>query len=296
MNADASTTIGRARKGTRTTRARKESASPQGQSGYARQARHAGRAKRSTQETFVFRGRGGARKGAGRKPKGARAGIPHRSRAEHVASHPIQMTTRLRAGLPNLRHAREFIVLRRAFEAASGGPGFRVIHHSIQSNHLHLIVEASDRSALSMGMRALLVRIARALNRLWERKGPVFSDRFHERALRTPREVRNSLVYVLQNARKHGIFDRGPDPYSSGPWFGGWDEDRGFREALERQRARIEAVLRTKGGGDRPPNAARQGIDSACLGIAPAATWLLRVGWKRGGLLGSTEWPRSAIR
>src|SRR5258707_1456793 len=175
-----------------------------------------------SQPSFAFKGRGGARPGAGRKPKGARAGIPHRSRAAHAASHPVQATTRLKAGLPSLRHARELVVLRRAIDAASARPEFRVVHHSIQSNHLHLIVEATDRQALSMGMRALFVRIARALNRLWKRAGAVFADRFHERALRTPTEVRNSLVYVLQNARKHGISASGPDAYSSGPWFDGW--------------------------------------------------------------------------
>ncbi len=256
-----------------------------------------GKSKARIRQTgFEFKSRGGARKGAGRKPKGARAGIPHRSRAEHAASHPVQTTTRLRAGLPSLRRAREFVVLRRAIEAASARPEFRVVHHSIQSNHLHLIVEAKDRAALSLGMRALLVRIARALNRLWARCGSIFADRFHERALRTPTEVRNSLVYVLQNARKHGVFAHGPDPYSSGPWFDGWDADVRFFEAQERQRASIEEVLRR---GSRSASAAQSnasGTSAACRGLAGAVTWLLRVGWKRRGLLDPREWPRAAKR
>jgi len=252
-----------------------------------RSRRESGRAK-AKQESFAFQaaGRGGARKGAGRKPKGARAGIPHRSRGEHAASHPVQVTTRLRAGLPSLRHGREFVALRRAMEAASARAEFRVVHHSIQSNHLHLIVEAADRPALSMGLRALLVRIARALNRLWRRAGSIFADRFHERALKTPTEVRNSLVYVLQNARKHGIHASGPDPYSSGPWFDGWSGGARFRAALERQRATIEVTARRLWtritGGERArfvpgPN---------------AGTWLLRIGWQRMGLLEPEENPR----
>ncbi|MBK7642019.1 MAG: hypothetical protein IPJ19_03055 [Planctomycetes bacterium] len=205
----------------------------------------------------------------------------------------MQATTRLGAGLPSLRHARELVVVRGAIDAASTGSNFRVVHHSVQSNHLHLIVEARDRTALSIGMRALLVRIARALNRLWGRAGSVFADRFHERALRTPSEVRNSLVYVLQNARKHGISASGPDAYSSGPWFDGWREVPGLREALERQRARIEARFAEVWGVlTRAQSRARR--DASGLKASEPTTWLLRVGWRRRGLLGPEERPRAA--
>ena len=270
------------------------------------------------QEAFPFRGRGGARKGAGRKPKGARAGIPHRSRAEHAASHPVQTTTRLRAGLPSLRHAREFAIVRRAIQAASERPEFRVIHYSIQSNHLHLIVEAADRRMLSKGMSALLVRIARGLNRLWQHTGAIFADRFHERALRTPTEVRNSLVYVLQNARKHGIHASGPDAYSSGPWFDGWRGMPGLREALARQCSRIETtllrvwerVLREWKAGARSgtagsplpkrmqaqthsgPVRSAAGCSLSLQAAAPK-TWLLSIGWRRNGWLDIEERPAS---
>ena len=244
------------------------------------------------QEAFAFRGRGGARKGAGRKPKGARAGIPHRSRAEHAASHPVQATTRLRAGLPSLRHARELVVVRSAIDAASATTEFRVVHHSIQSNHLHLIVEAANRGALSKGMSALLVRIARGLNSLWRRRGAIFADRFHERALRTPAEVRNSLVYVLQNARKHGISASGPDAYSSGPGFDGWLDVPGLSDALQRQRVRIETrlaevwcMLTEIRGSRRSPTPGLKSFEPS--------TWLLRIGWKRRGLLELDERPRS---
>lgn len=255
---------------------------------------------RLEQSEFAFRGRGGARKGAGRKPKGARAGIPHRSRAAHAASQPVQTTMRLRAGLPSLRHARELAVVRRAIDAGSARPGFRVVHHSIQTNHLHLIVEAADRASLSTGMRALLVRIARSLNRLWARKGSIFTDRFHEHALRTPTEVRNALAYVLQNARKHGIQASGPDAYSSGPWFDGWREGPGLREALERQRASIETrlgeawILLLSGPWKRRRSALETPIPAA---RTPApTTWLLRIGWKRRGLIDLEERPVPAGR
>jgi len=177
-----------------------------------------------------FRSWGGARAGAGRKPKGERAMLPHDTRPPHQARFPLLITTRLRSGLPSVRRPAEAARVRAAIASANGrsaasGAGaapFQVVHHSIQSNHLHLIVEATDRAASSNGMRALLSRIACELNRLWKRNGSVFGDRFHERVLLNPRQVRHALVYVLQNLRKHGIRLLGPDPYSSGPEFDGW--------------------------------------------------------------------------
>jgi len=160
------------------------------------------------------------------------------------------------------------------------------VHHSIQSNHLHLIVEATDRAALTSGMRRLLIRMARSLNRLWGRSGSVFADRFHEHELRTPREVRNALVYVLHNLRKHGIWLDGPDPLSSGPEFDGWGP-KGVRG----------------GGSGRPAQVApRGGIEArspfahlrAARAETPnAKTWLLNVGWQRHGLIDPSERPRA---
>ena len=54
-------------------------------------------------------------------------------------------------------------------------------------------------------MQGLLIRLAKALNRLWRRDRSVFSDRYHDHVLRSPWEVRNAVQYVLNNARKHGL-------------------------------------------------------------------------------------------
>jgi REP element-mobilizing transposase RayT len=273
------------------------------------------RAPHARQTELEFRSWGGARNGAGRKPKGERAGVPHVSRPVHKARFPLLVTSRLLPGLRSLRHAREAQCIRRALDRANRAtlakapdePPFQVVHHSIQTNHLHLIVEASDRASLTAGMRGLLVRIARALNRLWGRRGAVFADRFHERGLRSPREVRNALVYVLQNLRKHGIALAGPDPLSSGPEFDGWDAPHGraatepaARQAI-RDRQAVRSVRRSRFGGDWRSPAGGGGcapVDAAWFqraarAAAPRAkTWLLGVGWKVHGLIGPGETPR----
>ena len=149
--------------------------------------------------------------------------------------------------------------LRAAFEAGKQRFGFRLVQFSVQADHLHLIAEADDQHALSRGMRALGVRIARCLNRALRRTGSVFTDRYHARQLKTPTQVRNALRYVLNNGLHHGRRGALPDPCSSGPAFDGW-RDRCVHE--------LPAA---------PVSAAR--------------SWLLRVGWRKRGLIGIREAP-----
>jgi putative transposase len=206
-------------------------------------------------------GWGGKRDGAGRPPiKGRRQPVPHRARVEHKAAHPIHLTLRARAGLPSLRAPRLFEAVRESIRLASRAE-FRVVHFSVQGDHLHLLVEAQDELALSSGARGLSIRVARAVNNVLGRKGPVWGDRYHARALRTPRETRHAVVYVLMNFKKHRPQDRRPfDPCSSAAWFDG------FRSAPP-----------------PPPD--------------PPPTWKPRTrrastGWRRHGLIGWGEAPK----
>src|SRR5207247_3135204 len=70
-------------------------------------------------------------------------------------------------------------------------------------NHIHLIVEADTSESLSRGMQGLCIRLAKALNRLMDRSGTVFSDHFHSRILKTPTELVNAIAYVLGNHAHH---------------------------------------------------------------------------------------------
>jgi REP element-mobilizing transposase RayT len=209
----------------------------------------------------LFR-RGGVRAGAGRKPAGDTALVSHGGREAVTRHTPVLVTTKLVRGLPNLRRGAARQLVLDALRAGKERFGARVVHFSIQSNHLHAIVEANDARALSRAMKGLCVRLARTLNRAFVRAGRVFADRYHARVLRTPREVRYALAYTLGNARKHGVRVEGLDPCSSGAAFDGWKE-RGAR-----------ALARFV---DPPVEVAR--------------SWLLRVGWKRHGLIGISEIP-----
>jgi putative transposase len=174
------------------------------------------------------------------------------------------VTLRARADIPSLRDDAVFLEVRSALKMASK-PEFRVVQYSVQSDHVHLVVEGADKTALALGLRGLVIRVARAINRVLDREGSVWGDRYHARALTTPREVRQGLVYVLMNFRKHVRHQPwGLDPCSSAPWFDG------FRDV-----ARI-----------RPPPPAPG--DPA---VASSRTWLGNVGWRRHGLIGVYERP-----
>ncbi len=161
--------------------------------------------RRNRQVAFVFRRWGGARAGAGRRPKGASAGVSHLRRPAHSRHHPLHVTLKIVRGVPSLRGNALFKRVRAALSSARERFGFRLVHFSVQSNHLHLIAEAADRRALSRGVQGLTIRVARAVNRQLDRKGRLFVDRYHARALKTPRACSLALRYVLLNARKHAI-------------------------------------------------------------------------------------------
>ncbi|MBL8898114.1 MAG: transposase [Planctomycetes bacterium] len=223
--------------------------------------------RRIQQLEFDFRRHGGKRKGAGRKPKNAEPGIPHRQRAMKKRGQPLLITVRLADGLPSLRRGGALKLVLAAISASSDRHGMRIIHYTVQSNHLHLLVEGDDRTCVARGMNALLSPLARALNKLWARRGKVFPERYHDEVISTPTQARNALRYVLQNGKKHGaVSPSSIDLCSSAPVFDGW---------MER------------------PSIASIPTAPVVAAVAPASTWLLTTGWRRHGLLDLRELPRT---
>ncbi len=173
------------------------------------------------QRSFEFPTWGGRREGAGRKSRRSRPAIPHRQREEFRPYHPVHVTLRMADCVWNLRSQRSFAVIYGVLSGLRRRDDVRVNEFSIQGNHVHMLVEAAGPRALATGMRALSIRLARRLNAMMGRRGPVFDDRYHAHVLRTPAEVRNALRYVLGNYASH-VARRGErvsrswvDPYAS---------------------------------------------------------------------------------
>lgn len=171
---------------------------------------------RAIQQAFELPTWGGRRRGAGRKPAGERARAPHVVREGLRPYQPVHVTFRVAEHVWNLRSQRAYRVIHAGIRGAQRRPGFRVVHFSVQGNHLHLIVEADGARTFALRVRGLAVRLARGLNRMMGRSGPAFSDRYDAHVLRTPTEVRNAVRYVLGNFESHA--ERRGQPRSTKGW------------------------------------------------------------------------------
>ncbi|HZR09676.1 MAG TPA: transposase [Myxococcales bacterium] len=172
---------------------------------------------KKAQQDLPFPQRGGARKGSGRKRKAPRPQVPHRPRLE-FRNAAVHVTLRVCEEVWNLRTHRCFNAIRRGFERGCGKFGVRVIHFTVQGNHIHLIVEAADADSLARAMKGLQVSMARALNKVMKRRGRVFADRYHAHVLSSPVEAANAIRYVLDNWKHHACRDGRPVPIGIDPW------------------------------------------------------------------------------
>jgi REP element-mobilizing transposase RayT len=223
------------------------------------------RARRAHQQIALFRN-GGKRRGAGRKPAGARARTAHEARPEIDATNAMHVTLRVASEVGRMRRPEVYRAIRAASVVASRRGQVRIVHLTIQSTHLHMIVEAEDKNALARGMQGFQISAAKNINKVvgtdGRRRGRVFADRYHLVVIRSPTQMRHVLAYVLCNWRKHRDDGTAPgwliDPYATGFAFDGWRE------------------LAT-GGVMWPPGT------YDWLVVREARSWLLRDGWRRGG-------------
>src|SRR3954470_21942750 len=224
--------------------------------------------KRHVQQQ-LFR-RGGKRRGAGRKPKGARAGEGHDARPTFKSYHALHVVMRVVPAVGSLRRRAMYKAMRDATITAALRERFRIVHVSLQRSHVHLLVEAEHKAALARGMQGFLISAARHINTALgdgkrRRCGKVFADRYHLTVITTPTQARHAIGYVLSNWRKHGE-DREAlpstwlvDPFSSAISFPDWKElqDQPWMWPV---RATYDPLM-----------------------VRRPQSWLLREGWKVGG-------------
>jgi len=238
--------------------------------------------KRRTEpeQLALWKKRGGKRRGAGRPPKGTRAGSPHHERPFLHARYPVHVTLRVVSAVGNLRRRCVYQAIREATLTTARRDDFRIVHLSIQRTHVHLLVEANDRGALSKGMQGFQISAAKHLNAAISKGKPgprrrdvVFPDRYHAEIITSPRQARHTLSYCLNNFRKHQedlcapISNWTIDWFSSAVMFPGWQE-YGDEPFLWRGPATYDPLI-----------------------VYQPRTWLLKEGWKKSGTISYREVP-----
>lgn len=236
-----------------------------------------GNARRAGALDLSRPGWGGKRAGAGRKPVMGRPGVSHGKRAPVNPEHPLHIT--LSMTIHSLRKQRVFETICQTFKEVNRerGEEFRIVHFSVQANHIHLLVEAQSNQALSGAMQSLNLRLHYRLNKLLRRKGSLLRDRFHDRELTSARAVKHVLAYVFANFIKHNTREArlgfAMDPYSSAIYFDGFaaaDDTTPYSMGWL-------SAARDSATGDTPLEDAPP--------VARARSKLLSYGWKREGLL-----------
>lgn len=209
---------------------------------------------------LVLKSWGGKRKNAGRPNKTGR--VSHKKRGFIKRSEPMHVTWRLKEGHKlNLRANTVAAIFKKSALGAKEY-GLRILHYSILKNHLHLIVEADDNATLESGIKSFAIRFSLGVRALINIKGSLFNGRYHLHILKTPREVKNAIAYVLQNFAKHTKLLLHIDQFSSAAWFGGWSKLFGA--------ARAGPILEGRDGARKLPEF-----------LSPPRTWLGREGWQR---------------
>jgi REP element-mobilizing transposase RayT len=241
----------------------------------ARSRSRKSRKRHIQQELFK---KGGKRKGAGRKPKGRRPGTSHRTRPEVRLRHPLHVVLRVVDAVGTLRRRKMYQAMREATIVAAIRERIRIVHISLQRNHVHLLVEAESKLALTRGMQGFMISAARSINTMLgesrhrRRRGRVFADRYFAEAITSPRQARHALSYI-NNWRKHREDQEGlarswlVDPFSSGVSFPDWKElnDKAFMWPI------------------------RETYDP--LFVRRPESWVLREGWKRPGPISVWDVP-----
>ena len=242
-----------------------------------RSARSKRKQHRRQVQQELFR-RGGRRRGAGRKPKGARAGERHAARPDFKPYHPLHVVMRVAPAVGSLRRRKMYKAMRDATITAALRERFRIVHISLQRNHVHMLVEADHKAALARGMQGFQISAARNINTALgdgerRRRGKVFADRYHVEVITSPTRARHAIGYVLCNFRKHGEDQHGiantwlVDPFSTGILFPDWKElqDKAWMWPI-RETYDPLVVFRPRG-------------------------WLLAEGWKLAGEISAREVP-----
>ncbi len=140
-------------------------------------------------------------KGAGR-PALNDPGIRHTKRPLLKKPTSLHLTVKIKKNKAEIKNKSVLAILKRSILNARR-QGLRVIHYSLEYDHVHLLIEADNNHILGKGMQAFGVTFSKAINRLKKLTGEVYKHRYHFRRISSSKELKNVMNYIFTNGVKH---------------------------------------------------------------------------------------------
>lgn len=130
-------------------------------------------------------------------------GIRHTHRPVFKKPASLHLTIKIAKEKSNLKNKEVLSILKRAI-LNSRKMGLRVIHFTLEYDHIHLLIEAENNHLLGKGMQSFGVTLSKAINKLKKTSGQVYRHRYHFRKITSARQLKNVMNYIFRNGLKHG--------------------------------------------------------------------------------------------
>lgn len=148
------------------------------------------------------------------RPASNDKGIRHTRRERITKQSALHFTIKVRENKADIKNKRLLKILHHAIKRARLKK-LKVLHYSLEYNHVHLLVEARDNQIIHQGMQAFGISFAKAINKIKFLKGRVYKNRYHFRKITSLRDYKNVLLYIFRNGIKHKRTQSLFDPYNS---------------------------------------------------------------------------------
>ena len=139
-------------------------------------------------------------------------GIRHTSRA--LISRPSALHLTIKLKKADIQNKVVLRILKHAI-FRSRLQGLKVIHFSLEYDHVHLYVECGDNHVLGKSMKAFGVSFVKGINKYKKSLGSLYKYRYHLHIIKSAREAKNVINYILKNGIKHGRTLKVINPYNS---------------------------------------------------------------------------------
>jgi REP element-mobilizing transposase RayT len=143
-------------------------------------------------------------------------GIRHISREDIKKPTSLHLTIKVRENKADIKNKQILKALHHSIKRARM-KRLKIVHYTLEYNHIHLLVEAEIKQLVHQGMQAFGISLAKKINTIKRLKGTVYKHRYHLRKINSPRDLKNVLHYIFNNGIHHKRTSNVLDSYNSLP-------------------------------------------------------------------------------